>query len=382
MSGRRFTRILHLVTGLRVGGAETMLRNLVTRMDRTRFENRVVTMTSGGELAAEIVSAGIPVESLDMRPSVPDPRAVFRLARLLRVRQPDLVQSWLYHADLLGALVAGPARRTLLWNVRCANTSTPDRTVISPLLLRFLARMSRVPAAVIVNSAAGRVEHERLGYRPRRWEVIPNGFDIHRFAPNRAARAALRARLGVSDDALLFGLIARFDPLKDHGTFLDAAGIAARQHDIHFVLAGKGVNESNELIRARSQANHLNGRIHFLGQVRDVERVIGALDVACSTSVGEGFPNVVGEAMACGIPVIATDVGDTAWLVGANTGMIVPPSDPKRFADAMMAMAASPDARREAGRLARERIVGSFSLGAMVQHYEGFYESVAAQRVN
>jgi len=369
-------RILHLITDTDSGGAEVMLRNVTTRMDRGRFENRVVSMMHAGSLAPSFAAGGIDVESLSMRRGRADPRALWRLVRTIRRFRPDIVQTWLYHADLLGSAAAWMGGAPVLtWNLR--NSGIDSRFGLTTRIsLGILARLSRCPAAVVTNSRAGQQNHEALGYRPRVWKFLPNGFDVERFRPDPAARGRVRASLGIPEDAVVVGLLARFHPSKDHRTFLEAVRIAARP-GVHYLFAGRGTEELPALAREIVPG----ARIHALGERHDVPELTAALDVACSTSgLGEGFPNTIGEAMACGVPCIATDSGDARWLIG-DAGRIVQPRDAAEFARELGAMLDLPAAERCAiGARGRARIVRDFGIDSVVRQYEDFYAGLVADR--
>ena len=372
--------VAHLISSLSTGGAEGALYSLLRNLDRAAFESRVVSLTRGGALAESIRGLGVPVESLNMAPGWPDPRGLLRLRRLLRVYRPAVLQTWLYHADLLGlgaARLAGvPA---VAWNVRCSTTDARYQRGLTGLTVRLLARLSAAPAAVVINSQAGISVHEGIGYRPRRWEMIPNGFDLDRFRPDADARASVRRELGVDADAVLVGLIARYDPLKDHATFFEAAArLAGTGSEAHFVLAGSGVDAHNPALSHLAGGAGLVGRVHLLGPRPDVPRLTAALDVATCSSKGEGFPNIVGEAMACGVPVATTYVGDVRAIVG-ETGMVVPPEDPAALAAAWRSLLdLTPEERRGRGARARERIAERYNLGTVTERYAALYRELAS----
>jgi len=374
--------IAHLITGLQTGGAETMLAKLVGSMDTTRFRNIVISMTDGGSIATELSTSGVRILSLQMRRGVADPRGLTRLLQVLREEKPDVLQTWLYHADLMGALagrLAGVPR--VVWNLRCSDMNRPNYRWLSRHLPLLLARLSGMPDAVIVNSGAGRAVHERYGYRPRAWQLIPNGFDVARFHPDPEARGRFLAEHGLPDDAFLIGLPARLDPMKDHCTFLAAATDFACKHpQARFVLMGSGLQAQNPRIRRLITACNLDGRVLLLGERRDIDRILPSLDlVTLSSAFGEGFPNVLGEAMACGVPCVSTDVGDAAAIVG-DTGTIVAPRDPVALAVAwQQMMALGPEGRAALGADARRRIERHFSLSIVAAQYEAFYERITAQ---
>lgn len=373
--------ILHLITGLSTGGAEAMLYKLLSRMDRARFKIVVVSMTDRGTFGARIEALGIPVVTLGLRRGLPNPIGFWRLVRLLRLEKPHVLQTWMYHADLLG-LIAGRLTNLprIAWNLRCSNMEMRHYSWLSALLIRLLAVLSGFPDAVLVNSEAGRKFHETLNYHPKRWEVIPNGFDLEIFRPSPEARLRFRAEIGIPEDAFLIGLIARDDPMKDHQTFLQAAGYLLKNHpNIHFILVGRGIDEGNQRLMSLIESLGILKQTHLLGERSDVANIVPALDIASSaSSFGEGFPNVIGEAMACGVPCVVTDVGDSAIIVG-DTGKVVPPKNPEALAVAWsdLIMIGS-EHRRQLGLAARQRIEENYSLPAIVAKYESLYQELVS----
>jgi glycosyltransferase involved in cell wall biosynthesis len=374
--------ILHLITGLEAGGAERMLVRLATATDQARFRSVVVSMTGGGAFAPVLEAGGIELRQLGMRRGRPEPAGLWRLDRILRNVQPDLLQTWLYHADFLGlsARLLGRVPR-LVWNIQCTDMRGDGLSRTGAMLRRLLSWSAAIPDAIVVNSRAGQGFHKAIGYRPRRWEFIPSGVDTREFRPDLAARASFRQELGVENDALVIGLAARFHPMKDHATFLTAAAhLATGDARVRFLLAGTRVDPSNrELTDAVAQLG-VGNRVTLLGERRDMPRFFAALDIAgLSSAYGEGCPNVLGEAMACGVPCVATEVGDSAALIG-ETGVTVPARDPAALAAALdRLIALGPEGRRALGERARARILRDYDLDTIVAHYEALYEEIAAR---
>ncbi len=376
-------RIAHVATGLGVGGAETTLLNLLTRLDRREFECQVFSLSSEAPLAESMRALGVPVHLLGMRPGVPDPRGYLALGRHLRRFAPDLIQTWMYHADFLGGLAAPLAGRPpVVWGV---HLTVADRRGLKPatrLIIRLNAWLSRrLPAAIVCCAEAARRTHAALGYDASRMIVIPNGVDLDRFRPDPGARARLRAALGLPADALLIGMAARFDPHKDHRNFLRAAAILhAAQPEVHFVLWGKEITPHNAALTAEIETGGLQGVVHLLGLRADAPALNAGLDLAALSSWGEAFPLVLVEAMACGVPCVATEVGDAAQIVG-ETGRLVPPRDPQALARAWLEMLQlSPSERQARGRAARQRVEALYSLDRMVQAYARLYADIIEGR--
>jgi glycosyltransferase involved in cell wall biosynthesis len=374
-------KIVHLITTLDLGGAELTLRKLLAQMDRQRFDQVAIALIDPDPaVRAAIEAAGAPAYGLGMRPSRPSLGAFRRLTRLLRAERPAILQTWLYHSDLLGLLAAGVTRvPTVVWNIRNSKMDTAQYHRLTAWTIRACARLSGRPRAVIVNSEAGKQAHLQAGYRPREWLVIPNGIDTCLFRPDPVARAAVRRELGIADEAVVIGLIARFDPMKDHATFLRAAGMLGRRRpEVQFLLAGRGVAFDNAGLADAVEREGLAGRVHLLGPRQDIPRLCAALDIATSSSrFGEGFPNVVAEAMACGLPCAVTDVGDSAAIV-ADTGKVVAPGDPDGLAAAWSELAAlDPAARQALGARARRRIEQQYPIAELIRRYEAVYERLA-----
>ena len=371
-------RIAHVISDLDTGGAEMMLAKLVGAMDRDRFSNTVISLTDRGQLGEQIESSGVAVHPLGMKRGRPDIFALPRLIRLFNTLNPTIVQSWLYHADLLSTLaVKFSGSPILLWNVRCSDMDLKRYSLLSRWVRWVLARWSAAPAAVIVNSEAGKQQHERLGYRPRRWDVIPNGFDTARFHPNTSLRLPLRQEWKVPPDAVVVALVARVDPMKDHATFLNAAQeVSNARQNVYFLLVGKDTQTLAPAVAAKG----LTDRVRVLGYRSAIECLLPGVDVLCLSSYGEGFPNVLGEAMACGIPCVSTDVGDARSII-FDTGLVVPARDPAALAHAMIDLIdRGPAARATLGRAARERIEKTYSLPMIVEQYMATYSALATEQ--
>ena len=373
--------VVHLITGLDIGGAELMLVRLLAHMDRTRFRSTVVSMTGRGALADRIEALQVPVITLGMRHGVPSPLAVTRLASHLRAARPVVLQTWLYHADLLG-YVAGRLAHVpaIVWNIRCGALRPQHHPVGLWWTVKVLARLSPHATAVVVNARAGQEESERLGYHPRRWVLIENGFELDQFVPSAEARDSVRRELGVGAETPLVGLVARFHPMKDHATFLRAAARLLQQRsDVVFVLAGRQVDDANPELRGMIGELGLRSSLRLLGERTDIPRLTAAFDVATCCSYAEGFPNAIGEAMACAVPCVTTDVGDCARVVG-DTGWVVPARDPAALAAAWAdVLSLSSERRHDAGIRARARVTECFDIQSVVRRYEDLYAELSGE---
>lgn len=364
-------RLVHVITALDQGGAEGFLSQLAPALAARGVAQRVVAMVAGGVYARHLREAGIEVVELGMRRGVPDPRAVLRLASLVRAFRPQVVQGWLYHANLLSAcalgLPGGQPRPKLAWGIRSAEMDVRHYGMGLRVAVAASAMLSGRPDAVIANSEAGMRDHVRLGFKARRWVVIPNGIDLQRFRPDHAARDAVRAELGLSRGMPLVGIFARNDPIKNLPALLAALdGLT----EAHVLVAGLGTETLPE-----------GARRHLLGVRADVPRLMAACDVTVLGSLSEGFPNVVAESLACGVPVVSTDAGDARTII-ASHGRCVPQGEMGELVSAARALLAMPAAERERlGAAARADMQARYSLDAAVSRFADFYRALASERL-
>lgn len=362
--------IVHLITSLNVGGAERMLSNLVLGMDRARFTNIVISLQDQGYWGPILTAHGIKVYSLNMRPSPTALIKLFKLWQLLRQYKPQYIQGWMYHANILASVIGKLAGiKQVFWNIRCSLMDLSNYRFTTALIFKAGTWLAKHPSKVINNSQASIQQHTVNGYGDSKWLYIPNGFDTNKFKPNIEIYQQFRQQHNLPANAILIAMFARFDPMKDHATFLDAAAIlAAQQPNVYFILAGKGVDKTNFAPQER---------VILLGPVSKVETVLPAIDYLAQTSIyGEGFPNILGEAMACGVECFTTDIGDAKDVVG-NTGVVVPCKDPIALAEQWsLALARDKQQTRHGQQAARERIVSKFSLDKVIHLYSECYSAI------
>lgn len=375
----RLVRTTHVISHLMTGGSETMLLKLLAATPRELQDPRVVSLLSVGTVGPRIRALGIPVEALEIRRVPGLPAALLALRRTAGRTSTDVVVGWMYHGNLAASLGASLARGApVIWNIRHSVYDLADEKQSTAWLIRTGAKLSGRAAAIVYNSHIARKQHERLGYASARSTVIPNGFDTACFAPDNSARASVRAELGLPQNALLLGMVARLHPMKDHVGLLRAfATVRERVPGAHLLLAGRDVVASQPQLAAVLRELGLGGAVHLLGERADMPRLAASLDVALSSSFSEGMPNTVGEAMACGVPCVVTDVGDSALLVGP-TGVAVPPRDSQAFAAACTGLLeGSEHKRRELGNQARRRIEQHFGIEAIAKRFQALFAAVA-----
>ena len=378
-------KILHVITGLNVGGAETMLAKLLEYQNKVGcgLRNTVVSLAAPGAIA-DRVRAQAQLETVGMSEGVPSLPAAWRLTRIARRADPDLVIGWMHHGNLAASFARSMlgGRRPLIWNVRHSVADIREEKPLTRIVLKLGAALSRGPDAILYNSSVAAAQYEGLGYDPGRAMVIPNGFDCDRHRPRAGAGEALRARHGVAPGTTLVGMVARLHPMKDPGTLAEAVRLARGQGaDIHLLLCGRGMESPPpELARALAEALPQD-RLTLVGQSGDLADWMPGLDIlALPSAWGEGFPNTLAEAMASGVPCITTDVGDGGWIVG-ETGRVVPTRDPEAMAAALVELIAmGPEGRQRLGEAARTRVVENFALEQVGARITALYAEIGARR--
>lgn len=379
-------KVVHLISGLGQGGAETVLTRLVTH---SSYEHIVVSFSDEGVFGPQLREAGVTVYSLGMKSGQIGLKDLFALRRLLKTLQPDVVQTWMYHGDLFGGLVARFAGiKHIAWGIRNSGASLKETSKVNYYLARISAVMSRfIPQKIIVCGEQAAKIHAAWGYASAKMTVIQNGYNLNQWQPNAMYRQQMRARLGVEDATPVLGFVARWNPLKDHPTLLEAFAKLKKQHSTaRLVLVGKGMDTQNQTLMSLLTQHQLREGVDvlLLGMRNDIPALMSALDIHVLSSIAEGFPNVVSESMACGVPNVVTDVGDAALIVGEN-GWIAQPGNADDLALKMgealnyFGMPTDVVQRQAFEQLqsrVRQSVLERFSIETMVNHYESTWSSM------
>jgi len=341
-------------------------------------------------MGRKLQTLGVEVRALGMGNGVPQPMLVRRLVNWIVDYAPDAVQTWMYHADLIGGFAAHMAKRTLAsrkagsgrFGVFWAIHQSEYPTFRSEPKLSVVARCcavssSKFPDLIICCAETAKANHVRGGYEASRMRVIHNGFDIDLFRPQPEARSHLRGVLGLAEDVPIVGIVGRYHAVKDYDNFIAAISRVHREMPAcRFVMIGHELVSENRALQQSLHDAGVGDASHLLGPRDDVQALVPGFDVFCLSSRSEGFPTVIGEAMACGVPCVATDVGDTAVLIG-EAGWVVPPRDPHALATGLLSvLSLSLEERRNRGELARQRIVSVFSIESTWHKYERVYATV------
>ena len=373
-------KILFISTALSTGGAEIMLYQLLSRIDRTNFEPIVVSLTGKDTYGKLIEELNIPVHTLKINPGQLPLNKIGQLSRIIHQQQPDLIQGWMYHGNIAAQFSSSISGKKIpvLWSIHHSIHSLGSEKLLTQALIRLGSLTAQFVSKIAFVSQKSREQHQKLGYPAENSCSIPNGFDISSFKPSSAIRKQFRQELCLAPESILIGSIARYHPMKDHANFLKAARILLTEFpDTNFLLVGTDVNRQNPSLTNLIAELNIGDRIHLLGERRDIPKIIPALDIMTSSSAfGEAFPLVIGEAMSCGVPCVVTDIGDSASIVG-DTGKVVSPKNPQALANGWKNLILlGAEGRKTLGIKARQKVIEHYSRDKVVAQYEHLYHQV------
>lgn len=369
-------KIVHVITGLNNGGAEGVLYRLVTH-DKDN-EHIVVSMMDGGKYGPLLKNAGIKVYCLNMESGKALPQAVLKLLRLLRKINPDIVQTWMYHADLIGGLVAKLLRvKKIFWNIRQSNFDSKYTKASTIKVAKINAKLSSfIPNKIICCAEDAVSIHKDIGYDKEKMTVIANGYDLNKFKTDIESCKTIRDELQIGSNPVI-GMVGRYDPQKNHKGLIEALKLVKdKGYTFDLILVGKDLNESNQALIKQIKKSNLYDSTYLLDQRSDIADIMNALDIhILSSAYGEGFPNVVAEAMACGTPCIATNVGDSKKIIG-SFGVVVLPNQVGELADAVVSLLECMKDDTKWSMLKRDgtnHINKNFSIDEMVLNYKNVW---------
>ena len=372
-------KVCHIIIGLGVGGAELMLKRLIEcNRDDTYYSHSVISLTSIGVVGAQLKAINVEVVELSIDSVLDLPIAFWRLTRMLRSKRPDIVQTWMYHADLFGGMAARFAGiRNVIWGIR--GTLIPQGLWSRTRFIIWLcANVSHwMPRRIVCCAEAALSSHVGMGYAVEKMVVIPNGYDLSVFTTTPALKQRVRDQVGFSSDSVVISTVGRFDPLKDYENFVKAAKLVGIHRPlVRFMMIGRGVDAANTVLVDWLADTGFADRFVLLGERNDIVDLMAATDIYCLASRAEGFPNVVAEAMAMQVPCVVTNAGDAASIV-KDTGIVVPPQSSVALADALIAMVDLTFAQRALfGIRARKIIEKSYSIEVILFQYKSLYSSV------
>ena len=371
-------KVLHVITGLDDGGAEGVLTRLC--LNSHAFEHVVVSLTNEGKYGLQLKTNGIKVYSLEMVPGRPSVRKLYQLTKWIKSEKPQVVQTWMYHSDLFGGIAARFAGvQNVFWGVRHSTLDKNNSKRLTRTIARICSVLSYiVPRKIICCAEKAKEVHAGIGYQKSKLVVIPNGFDTAKFSPDAIGRDKVRKEFRISTFVPLIGMVGRFAEQKDHSNLMNSLAILkSGLNSFRCLLVGTNLDSANQGLIELLDFHGLSDYVFLAGPRSDIAQIMNAIDIhVLSSNGGEGFPNVVAEAMACGTPCISTDVGDAKLIIG-NAGLTCPTSQPSALADAMLILLKEFyeethkwNARKE---YCREIIKKEYSIEKFVERFENYW---------
>jgi glycosyltransferase involved in cell wall biosynthesis len=371
-------KILHIITDLNVGGAETLLKRLIEFDTVNSDDVVIISLSSLGVIGEILRNQGETVHALNMSSSLLGfCTALWQLRKLIRHYQPQIVQTWMYHADLLGGLAAYLAgQRNIVWNIRIA--AVPKANKLTIAIMRVSALLSHwLPKKIVCVAEAAKQVHIGYGYDAKRMVVIHNGLDFANFTASTAQIAALRQYCRFAENDVVIGWVGRFHPDKGQENFVKAAAIVVVSHpQAKFLLVGRGCDADNAQLMAWLTECNLQQHFVLLGERSDIPACLAVMTIFCMPSSNEGFPNALAEAMAMGLPCVATTAGDAAVLAG-ETAVLVEAEDEHALARGLLEILALPaEQRQQIGRRAKKRVMDGFSIAHTGMRFKTLYQDI------
>lgn len=369
--------ILHIITGLNDGGAEGVLVRLCE--NSKSFRHVVVSLMDVGKYGHILIANGIEVHCLDMKPNRPSLIKFLKLIKIIRKESPHAVQTWMYHADFIGGIASRLAGvQNVVWGIRHSAMSKNGSKWSTLVMARLCAYLSKyIPRSIICCANRARDSHVSIGYDVSKCSVVHNGFNLSKFRPQAEMRERCRRRINIPEDQFLIGMVGRFAPVKDHQNLVEAiASLSSHIPKLRCLLVGQGLTEDNESLNKLLKSHGVSDLVILGGPRTDIAEVMNTIDLHVLSSMSEGFPNVLAEAMACGTPCVTTCVGDALEIVG-DPDSCCPPRNPSALADLIAAhyfeWEESPElwaARKSRGA---SRIRDNFALDNMVKSFENIW---------
>ena len=362
--------IFHIISGLNTGGAERFLHNILSNgLIKKKYNNTVISLISEGHYGPLLKKAGINVETLNMKYGSLNLGPIWKFYKILRKQKPEILQGWMYNGNLIALLgkLFFSKKSKLVWNIRLTLEIFLEMKLFTRISIKTGKFFSSIPNSIIYNSNRSINQHESLGFKNYKNIFLPNGFDVNEWRPNDLNKDKVREKLLIPKNAKVFGYVGRGDYQKDLPNLFKAFEAVSKNNlDIFLIAVGRKLD----------QYGYNSNQIKFLGEREDVSNLMNSFDIFCLSSRAEGFPNAIGEAMSCGVPCIATDVGDTKYIIG-ETGWVVPSRNTIKLTEAMnLALKLSEDQLKILGKKARKRIVDHFSISSIEKQYDQFYKEL------
>jgi glycosyltransferase involved in cell wall biosynthesis len=365
--------IIHIITSLNQGGAENALYKLVTFHNKD-IEHVVISLMDNGFYGQLISNEGIRVETLQMPKGRIKISSLFKLYKLIKLYKPDIIQTWMYHADLIGGIIAKIAgHKNIFWGIHNFNLDINVNSKSTVIAAKFCAYLSNIiPNKIITCSSNAINSHVSIGYTRNKFVIIPLGYDVNKLFFDPSESNVLKSTWNCKQGEIIIGCVARWDQQKDHLNLFKALSILNNYSiPVKCILVGSGMTKDNNKLLNLISITSVDHIVKLVGPISNINPVFSTFDIHVLSSLGEAFPNVVAESMCCKVPCVVTNVGDASYIVG-NTGWVVPPSNPELLATSIYeAITEFKDKEKWSNRkeICRNRIIQNFTIEKMYDKY-------------
>ena len=374
-------KVLHIITGLGQGGAEEDLYKIITAFKNSGFlmeDIVVVSLTIKSFYGPKLSSLGVRVVALNLNKTLTAPWSIINCCKLINKFEPDIIHAWMYHANIFASIMnLFCTKATVIWSVLASLYNIKNEKLSTRWVIRLSKLLSIFSSKITYNSYASQKQHIEIGYYERKSLVIHNGFCCKTFIKDNNIYKKIRTQFGLEPNIKLDGIFARFHPVKNHEGFLKVASIIKDKYrnSVKFIMAGSNINGKNNILGNLIKQYGLIDDVMLLDCVNSVD-YMPALDLLLSLSWGESFSNSIGEALLCGVPCVATDVGDAKFLI-KNYGAVVKVGDDKAIAkEALRILNISSESYQELSHSARQYIINQFSMDKNFDSYKKLYKQV------
>lgn len=368
-------KYIHIISSLNIGGAETMLLRLIRHKQEIVKSTTVISLTENGEIGKIMEEMGVNVVCLKMRNWFSILYALIKLKKIIQNEKPAIIHTWMYHANILGGIAAYFAKnQNIIWSIR-RSEYTSKESFSTFIVMKIGAMLSSIIPKVIVHVAeSGLKNHQKYGYKSNNTLVIPNGFDLKKLKHDQITRKKIRNELSLNDDQILIGCVGRFHVSKGYETLIASSVNVSKLHkNVKYLLIGRNMNNQNSILMELINKSGLPENFILVGERLNIHEYMNAMDIFCLSSITEGFPNVVGEAMASSLPCVATCVGDVVKITGDNAILVQPKNKDSLSKGLCEMLDMNIEKRKRMGSKGRKKIETDYPINLICEKYYNLY---------
>lgn len=375
---------IHIITNLTIGGAETMLVRVIKHKPDYVKSTIVISLMENGEIGRTLDALGVKVISMGMNKGFSILKTLFKIKNIIQIEKPDIIHTWMYHANILGGIAAYLAKnKNIVWSIR-RSEYTQNESFTTFLIMKMGAIFSSIiPKVIVYVAESGLKNHQKYGYASHNSIVIPNGFDLEKLKYNPTTRKKIRNELNLNDDHIVIGCVGRFHVSKGYEILISSSVDILKSHkNVKYLLIGRNVDEQNRILMKCIDKTGFKNNFFVVGEKRNISDYMSAMDIFCLSSITEGFPNVLGEAMASELPCVATCVGDVQKITD-NNAILVQPNNEKLLSKGLFEMInMNNDKRQRMGLIGRNIIEKNYSIRSICKKYYDLYLLILSEENN